>query len=98
MGREQWSKTFGPISPGSYYYLKDLKCVYYGCYGLPYGKEYQTLLIDDEPNKTFQNLKWSGLILESFRADLLSKNKLQLLDLAFHLWLALIKFPLMNTI
>jgi hypothetical protein len=39
------------ISFGSHYYLEDLKCVYYGCDMLPYGKEDQTLLIDDEPNK-----------------------------------------------
>ncbi len=51
-GHEQYLKTFGQISLGSYYYLKDLKCVYYGCSGLPYGKEDQTLMIDDEPNKT----------------------------------------------
>ncbi len=50
-GCEQCSKTFGLISLGSYY-LKDLKHVYYGCCGLPYGKEDQILLIDDEPNKT----------------------------------------------
>jgi hypothetical protein len=43
-------------------------------------------------------MKWSGLFLESFKGELLSKNKVQLLDLAFHLWLALIKFPLINTI
>jgi hypothetical protein len=48
-GHEQCSKTFGQISLGSYYYLKDLKCVYYGYHGLPYGKEDQTLMIDDEP-------------------------------------------------
>jgi hypothetical protein len=35
--------------------------MYYACPGLPYGKEDQTLLIDDEPTKTFRNLKWSGL-------------------------------------
>jgi hypothetical protein len=30
-----------------------LKRVYYACPGLPYGKEDQTLLIDDEPTKMF---------------------------------------------
>ncbi len=90
--------TFGQISFGSYYYLEDLKCVYYGCHGLPYGKENQTLLIDDEPNKTFQNLKWSGLFLESLRGELLSRNKMQLLDLASHLWLALMKLLSTDTI
>jgi hypothetical protein len=39
-GHEQCSKTIGgKISPGSHYYFKDLKCIYYGCRGLPYGKE-----------------------------------------------------------
>jgi hypothetical protein len=37
----------------SHYYLKDLKWMYYACCGLPYGKEHQTLLIDDEPKKCF---------------------------------------------
>jgi len=41
----------GEISLGFHYYLKDLKCVYYGCCGKDYGEEDQTLLIDDEPNK-----------------------------------------------
>jgi len=98
LGCEQWSKTSSQISLGSYYYLKDLKRVYYGCCGLPYGSENQTLLIEGEPCKTLQNPKWSGLFLESFKGELLSKNKVQLLDLASHLWLALIKLPLTNTI
>jgi hypothetical protein len=50
----------GQISPGSHYYWKDLKWVYYVCLGLPYGKKDQTLLIDDEPTKTLWNPKWSG--------------------------------------
>jgi hypothetical protein len=50
-GCEQCSKTTHQISPKSHYYLKDLKCVYYGCHRLFYGKEDQTLLIDDEPMK-----------------------------------------------
>ncbi len=74
-GCEQCSKTSGQIFPRSYYYLKDLKHVYYGCRGLLYGKENQPLLIDDEPNKTFQNPKWSGLFLKSFKGELLSNNK-----------------------
>jgi hypothetical protein len=53
----------------SHYYLKDLKCVYYGCCGLPYGKEDQTLFINNEPNKVLQNSKWSGFFLESFRGQ-----------------------------
>ncbi len=47
-GREQRSKMVGQISLGSHYYLKDLKHIYYGCRGLPYGTKDQTLLIDDE--------------------------------------------------
>ncbi len=38
-GREQCSKMFGEISPGSHYYLKDLKHVYYACRRKDYGKE-----------------------------------------------------------
>jgi len=41
------------ISPKSHYYLKDLKQVYCNYCGLPHGKEDQTLLIDNEPNKAF---------------------------------------------
>jgi len=33
--REQCSKMANQISPRSHYYLKDLKHIYYGCYGLP---------------------------------------------------------------
>jgi hypothetical protein len=32
-GCEQCSKTSSEISPGSHYYLKDLKHVYYACRG-----------------------------------------------------------------
>jgi hypothetical protein len=45
--------------------------------------ENQTLLIDDEPSKSFQNPKWSGFFLESFWGEILLRNKVQLLDLAF---------------
>lgn len=31
--------------------------MYYACCDLPYGKEYQSLFIDDESNKVFQNPK-----------------------------------------
>ncbi len=72
---EQCSKTFGEISLRSHYYLKDLKRVYYACHGKDYGKEDQTLLIDDEPNKALWNLKWIGFFLESFRGYMLSKKK-----------------------
>jgi hypothetical protein len=34
-GREQCSKMANQISPRSHYYLKDLKHIYYGCFGLP---------------------------------------------------------------
>jgi hypothetical protein len=40
----------------TYYYFKDLSCVYFAYGGLPYGKEDQTLFIDDEPSKAFKNL------------------------------------------
>ncbi len=53
------------------------------CHGLPYGMEDQTLLIDDKPSKALRNAKWSGLFLESFWGEILLKNKVQLLDLAF---------------
>jgi len=85
-GREQCSKTIGEISPKSRCYLKDLKDVYYGCHGLLYGKEDQTLFIDDELHKTLRNSKWNGLFLESFKGQILWKNKVQWLDLASHLW------------
>jgi hypothetical protein len=58
-GHEQCSKTIGQISPRSHYYLKDLKHVYYNYCGLPYGKEDQTLVIDDEPNKRYGQMQWS---------------------------------------
>jgi hypothetical protein len=65
-GHEQCSKMSSQISYGSYYYLKDLKIMYYNCCGLPYNKEDQTLLIDDEPNKALRNPKWNVFFLESF--------------------------------
>jgi hypothetical protein len=58
--------------------------VYFNYHGLLHGKEDQTLSIDDEPNKAFQNLKWNGFFLESFRGHMLSKNYVQLLDLTCH--------------
>jgi hypothetical protein len=51
-GCEQCSKTIGEISPKSRCYFKDLKDVYYGCHGLLYGKENQTLFIDDKLHRT----------------------------------------------
>ncbi len=82
-------ENFVGITPKSYYHMKDLKCVYSAYCGLPYGMENQTLLIDDKPNKVFQN----GFFLESFRGEILSRNKVQLLNLASWLWLAFIKLP-----
>jgi len=61
------------ITPRYYYYIKDLKHMYYACCGLLYGKEDQTLLIDDEPNKVLWNPMWSGLFLESFKGDVVKE-------------------------
>ncbi len=58
---------FNEISPGFHYYLKDLKRMQYACRRLPYGKEDQTLLIDDEPSKAFWNPNWKGFLFESFK-------------------------------
>jgi hypothetical protein len=41
------------------YCLKDLTKVYFACHGMLYGKELQTLFIDDEPNRALQNPKWN---------------------------------------
>ncbi len=40
---------------GTFYYLKDLKCVCFACQGLPTGKDL-TLFIDDELTKAFKIL------------------------------------------
>jgi hypothetical protein len=72
--------------------------MYYPCPRPPYGKEDQTLLINDEPTKTFRNSKWSGLFLESFNGQMLSKNKVQWLDLASCLWPLVLKLPVAKTI
>jgi hypothetical protein len=45
------------------------------------------LFIDDEPSKAFQNSKCNGLFA---RGHKLSKNKVQWLDLASHLWPTLV--------
>jgi hypothetical protein len=50
--------------------------------------------IDNEPNKVIRNSKWSGLFLESFRGQILSKNKVQWLDLASCSWPPLVGLPL----
>ncbi len=63
-----------------------------------YGKEDQTLFIDDELHKMLQNSKWNCLFLESFNGQILSKNKVQWLDLASHLWPPLVGLILATTI
>jgi hypothetical protein len=72
--------------------------VYYNCHELLYGKGDQTLLIDDEPSKVFWNPKWSGLFLESFRGQMLLKNKVQWLDLTSRFCLPLFELPLAEMI
>jgi len=62
---------------GTYYYLKDLKHVYFSCWGLPYGIQDQMLLINDEPNKALWNSKCNILFIESFKKHTLLKNKVQ---------------------
>jgi hypothetical protein len=66
-GCEQCTATIGQLTHLIYYYLKDLDWVHLASKGLPYGDKDKTLFIDDEPSKTLQNPKWSGLFLESFR-------------------------------
>jgi hypothetical protein len=51
--------------------------VHLACRGLLYGHMDQTLLIDDELSKAFQNPIWCGLFLEPFKGCELSKNKVQ---------------------
>jgi hypothetical protein len=41
---------------------------------LPYGDRDQTLFIDDEPGKAFQNPKWNELFLEPFRGREIQKQ------------------------
>ncbi len=53
----------------------------------------QTLFIDDEPSKAFQNPKWNELFLEPFKGRELSKNKVQWLNLASRLWPTLKGLP-----
>jgi hypothetical protein len=97
-GLEQCSKMFSQISPRSYYYLKDLKIMHYNCCGLPYGKEDHTLLIDNKPNKALRNPKRNGFFFESFKGPMLSKNKVQWLDLTSRLCLSLLELLLAETI
>jgi hypothetical protein len=53
-GHEQYVMTLSQFIVGNYYCLKDLNHVYFACQGLPYGKEDQTLLINDEWTKLFE--------------------------------------------
>ncbi len=46
--------TLSQFIVGSYYCLEDLNHVYSACQGLPYGKEDQTLFINDESTKLFE--------------------------------------------
>ncbi len=59
--------TLGQLTTGNYYCLKDLSHVYFACQGLPYGKEDQTLLINDEPCKALWNSKSSVLKNKCYR-------------------------------
>jgi len=63
------------ISPKFHYYLEDLKCIYYGCHGLSYGKEGQTLFIDNESSKAIQNSKWSGVFFLNHLRDKCCQKK-----------------------
>jgi hypothetical protein len=92
-GHEQCTTTTGQLTRSIYYYLKDLDRIHLACKGFPYGDRDQTLFIDDEPNKAFQNPKWNGLFLEPFRGRELSKNKVQWLNLASRLWPTLKGLP-----
>ncbi len=61
---------------------------------LLYGTEDPTLFMDNEPSEALHNSKWSGQFLESFRGQMLLKNKVQSLDFASHLWPPLVGLPL----
>ncbi len=52
-GHEQCLITLGQFTTGNYYCFKDLIHAYSTCQGLPYGKEDQTLLINDDWSKVF---------------------------------------------
>jgi hypothetical protein len=47
--------TLGQLIARTYYYLKDLNCVYFACQGLPHGIEDKMLFIENEPSKALQN-------------------------------------------
>ncbi len=54
---EQCLMTLGQFTTENYYCFKDLIHVYSTCQGLPYEKEDQTLLINDNLSKVFRNSK-----------------------------------------
>jgi hypothetical protein len=94
-GCERCIKILGQFTTWTYYYVKDSNHVYFACWGLHYGIENQTLFIDDEPSKAFQNFKCNSLFA---RGHKLSKNKVEWLDLASHLWPTLVGLLLARTI
>jgi hypothetical protein len=59
-------------------------------------KTYNTRMFENFGSMSLlgRNSKWSGLFLESFRGQMLFKNKVQWLDLASHLWPPLVRLPL----
>ncbi len=95
---EQCSMMSRQLTTNTYYYLKDLKHVYFTCWGLLYGKESQTLFIDNELSKAFQNTKCNGFFIESFKGHKLPKSKVQWLDRVTCLWPTLIRLPLASII
>jgi hypothetical protein len=48
------SRNFVGIIDGSFYYLEDLKQVYYACHGLPYEKEEKNVVHNNKPNMVFE--------------------------------------------
>jgi len=88
----------GELITWTYYYLKDLNCVYFVCRGLLYGIEKKTLLTNDEPSKAPWNSKCSNFYIESFRGHKLSKNKVHWLDPTSHLLPSLVGLSLGRTI
>jgi len=50
-GHEQCLMKSNQFTIGNYYCLKDLNHMYSACQGLPYGREDQTLFINDELSK-----------------------------------------------
>jgi len=85
-GHEQCLMTLGQFTTEKYYCFKDLIHVYSACRGLPYGKEDQTLLINDDWSKVFRNSKSIVLKKKCYKEYKLSKNKVQWLDLTSRLW------------